>query len=52
MMDLTRAKPLLFVKHMLNKESEDEYDDGPIIIFVLAVIVEHVVDKTEVHLKS
>ncbi len=39
---------LFFVNHMLNKDSGDEYVDGPFIIFVLAVIVEHVLEKKEV----
>ncbi len=39
---------LFFVKHMLNEESEGEYEDVPFIILVLTLIVEHMLDKKEV----
>ncbi len=42
---------------MLNEESEDKYNEGrhnvynPVLTLVLAVMVEHVLDRKDVHLK-
>ena len=48
MMDSNHVEPPFFVNHMLNEESNDKYDVSPFIIFVLALIVGHLLDKKEV----